>query len=90
MKTKQQLVNEGFEAEYDCFRKGGDFYYPCEYSKCENFLLISDGDVSQELTFSIYGTNLSDGLSYDHHYCGLTCLAHAWQSDDEIHGFYKY
>ena len=90
MKTKMELMDEGFEAEYDYFRKDNEFYYPCEYSKCGNFLLLSDGDIEEELTFRIYGTNPSDGLSYDNTYCSLVCIAHAWQSADEIHGFYKY
>lgn len=89
MKIKEQLLKEGYNEEFDCFRKQGDFYYPCEYSKCKNYLLIGDGDVEKELAYMIYGTSMSTGESYDNTYCSPECLLSAITLG-EVHGFSKY
>lgn len=83
MKTKTQLMDEGFKAEYDCFRQGEIFYYPCDYSKCDNYLRILNSK-EDELAFRIYGTEESSGLFYDNSYCSQECLCNAVKAGESI------
>lgn len=84
MKTKMELLaNYDFKSDMDCFRQGEIFYYPCDYSKCDNYLRILNGK-EDELAFRIYGTEESSGLFYDNSYCSQECLCNAVKGGESI------
>lgn len=68
MKTKKELEALGYTEEVNSFRKGESFYCKCDKLGCENYLDVTN----VELTYSIYGN--SKGLFHDLSFCSFTCL----------------
>lgn len=82
MKTKTELLAEGFKDEYTGgFRKGEDFYCICDEPSCENCLYVDMNN--GERAYSVYGE--ADGHYYDSSYCSPECLMKAHREDTIPH-----